>query len=217
MGRAADSSAKQQEGANVVEGHTGATCPAQEKVDPRVRRTRKLLQDAFRELLSERSYNEVSVGDIAERATVNRATFYAHFEDKGHLASAMVREELEKALLDRLDPPAAFGPESLTRVGAATLEYVAQCLWRCPKSAENFAASAGPTVQETVERFLLKWFEHEPDARRSFPRTTPETMANALAWAFYGAAVRWSRLPRRPEAEAAARETAEIFFRQIGD
>jgi AcrR family transcriptional regulator len=47
-------------------------------MDPRVRRTRKLLQDALRSLLFERRFSRISVQDIAERATVNRATFYAH-------------------------------------------------------------------------------------------------------------------------------------------
>lgn len=212
MGKTTSSSSKRHNGLNVVDAEARATCPAQEKVDPRILRTRKLLQDAFRDLLTERSFNDISVADIADRATVNRATFYAHFEDKGHLASAIVGDELEKALLDRLAPPTSFGHESLNRVGAATFEYVAHCIRRCPNSADNFAASLGVTVQETVERFLLRWFELERDARESFPRTTPEVMANALAWAIYGAAVRWSSLPRRPEAETAARETVEIFF-----
>ncbi|MBI4304912.1 MAG: TetR family transcriptional regulator, partial [Chloroflexi bacterium] len=45
--------------------------------DPRVKRTRKLLHDAFDSLLSEKSFEAITVQDIAERATVNRATFYA--------------------------------------------------------------------------------------------------------------------------------------------
>ena len=210
MGKQAVSSPKQHIGANVVE---GTACPSQEKVDPRVRRTRKLLQDAFRDLLNERSFNDVSVADIADRATLNRATFYAHYEDKGHLAAAIVGEELDKAILGRLAPPAAFDRESVTAVATATFEYVAHSIRRCPKSADNFAASIGLTVQETVERFLLRWFEFQPDAERAFSGTSPEVMANALAWALYGAAVRWSGLPRRPDAQAAARETVEIFFR----
>ncbi|GAA4071660.1 TetR/AcrR family transcriptional regulator [Nonomuraea soli] len=50
--------------------------------DLRVRRTRKLLREALIELVGERGYDTVTVRDIAERAMVNRATFYAHFDDK---------------------------------------------------------------------------------------------------------------------------------------
>src|SRR5207245_2778046 len=51
-------------------------------VDPRVKRTRKLLQQAFIELFQEKGFAAISIQDITERATVNRATFYAHFPDK---------------------------------------------------------------------------------------------------------------------------------------
>ena len=53
-----------------------------ERVDPRVKRTRKLLQQAFLELFQEKGFASISIQDITERATVNRATFYAHFPDK---------------------------------------------------------------------------------------------------------------------------------------
>lgn len=51
--------------------------------DPRVKRTRQALLQAFVALLEEKqNFHSISVQDIAERATVNRATFYDHFEDK---------------------------------------------------------------------------------------------------------------------------------------
>lgn len=79
------------------------SCPEPIKVDPRVRRTRKLIEDAFRALLSERPYEEISVADVTERATIHRGTFYAHFEDKEHLATTMMREDFDAALRTRLE------------------------------------------------------------------------------------------------------------------
>jgi AcrR family transcriptional regulator len=64
------------------------------RVDPRVTRTQKLIRDALRSLLSEKSFESTSVQDIAERATVNRATFYAHFTDKFALLDAIIREDI---------------------------------------------------------------------------------------------------------------------------
>jgi hypothetical protein len=43
--------------------------------DPRVKRTRQLLQRAFVDLIHEKSFEAITVQDIAERATLNRATF----------------------------------------------------------------------------------------------------------------------------------------------
>src|ERR1700678_2851698 len=58
--------------------------------DPRIRRTRKLLQGALGILMKTKSFDEISVQDITEAATVNRATFYDHYTDKFALLDAMV-------------------------------------------------------------------------------------------------------------------------------
>ena len=52
------------------------------KVDPRIIRTKKLLVEAFQEVSREKRMSQITVKDITERATVNRARFYAHFTDK---------------------------------------------------------------------------------------------------------------------------------------
>ena len=73
------------------------------QADPRVRRTRKLLQQALTDLLAEKSFHSINVQDVVDRATVNRATFYAHFTDKYALLDYVVgdwfREELSRAEL----------------------------------------------------------------------------------------------------------------------
>ena len=53
-----------------------------ERVDPRVRRTRELIVRAFDELVAEKGHTGLTVQEIAGRATINRATFYAHFADQ---------------------------------------------------------------------------------------------------------------------------------------
>jgi AcrR family transcriptional regulator len=60
--------------------------------DLQVRRTRKLLQRALLEAASEKGFPHVTVSDIAERAMVNRATFYRHYEDKYDLLAHYIRE-----------------------------------------------------------------------------------------------------------------------------
>jgi AcrR family transcriptional regulator len=54
-------------------------------MDRRAVRTRAQLHDALLQLLSERSYEAVTVEEICRRAKVGRSTFYAHFRDKGEL------------------------------------------------------------------------------------------------------------------------------------
>lgn len=51
------------------------------RMDPRVLRTRQLIRDAFVDLLQETDLEKITVNRIAERATINRVTFYLHYRD----------------------------------------------------------------------------------------------------------------------------------------
>ncbi|XEC96727.1 TetR/AcrR family transcriptional regulator [Paenibacillus tarimensis] len=51
------------------------------RTDPRIVRTRQLIRDAFVELLEEIDIEKISVNRLAERATINRVTFYLHYRD----------------------------------------------------------------------------------------------------------------------------------------
>jgi AcrR family transcriptional regulator len=55
------------------------------KKDERVVRSCRQLDAAFVELLHRRAYGNIRVGDIAKKAGVGRATFYAHFSSKDDL------------------------------------------------------------------------------------------------------------------------------------
>ncbi|MFB7138268.1 TetR/AcrR family transcriptional regulator [Gottfriedia sp. NPDC056225] len=64
-------------------------------LDPRVVRTRQLLQDALINLLADnKDFESISVQDITKKANVNRATFYSHYEDKYQMVRQIVREKL---------------------------------------------------------------------------------------------------------------------------
>jgi AcrR family transcriptional regulator len=56
-----------------------------EKRDRRSQRTRRLLSEAFVELLREKGYSAITVSDLIERANIGRSTFYSHYRDKDDL------------------------------------------------------------------------------------------------------------------------------------
>lgn len=62
------------------------------KEDLRIVRTRKLLSNTLLDMMEEESIEKISVIDLCNRAMVNRATFYAHFEDKYHLLTFALEE-----------------------------------------------------------------------------------------------------------------------------
>jgi AcrR family transcriptional regulator len=63
--------------------------------DLRVRRTRKLLQQALIEGTVEKGFAALTVRDITRRAMVNRSTFYRHYLDKYDLLEQHLNEIYE--------------------------------------------------------------------------------------------------------------------------
>lgn len=63
--------------------------------DLRVRRTRKALMQALIELTIEKGFSAITVQDLADRAMVNRATFYRHYLDKYDLLDQYMNEVYE--------------------------------------------------------------------------------------------------------------------------
>ena len=61
-------------------------------MDRRQKKTREAIFRAFIELLSKKHYNQITVGEIIEKADVGRATFYAHFETKDFLLKEICEE-----------------------------------------------------------------------------------------------------------------------------
>ena len=68
---------------------------AEGKTDLRVVRTRAAIDRAFEELVCEVGLDKVTVKDLAERAGINRKTFYLHYETIDELFEAAVGKILE--------------------------------------------------------------------------------------------------------------------------
>jgi AcrR family transcriptional regulator len=64
------------------------------KVDPRVRRTRRLLRDALVSLMLEKDFASISIKEITERAEVAYITFFRHFESLDQLLMEILDEGL---------------------------------------------------------------------------------------------------------------------------
>ena len=62
------------------------------KQDIRVERSKDAIKKAFVDLMKRRTYDEITVKDLAEEARINRKTFYAHYETKQALFESMMRE-----------------------------------------------------------------------------------------------------------------------------
>lgn len=50
-------------------------------MDRRVRKTKKLLLDGLTEIMEEKSINDITVRELADKVDINRSTFYLHYQD----------------------------------------------------------------------------------------------------------------------------------------
>src|SRR5579859_7905271 len=143
-------------------------------LDPRQKRTLKLLDQAAMDLLAEKDYRSITVQDISARAGLNRATFYAHFEDKYALYDFMVRSRLEELLKGKIAFPAGFSAENLRLLILVVCDFVIRLSGYFQLEAETrcrmiwHVTEFGPTimielrVRMFIYEVLLDWFEHQP-------------------------------------------------------
>ena len=68
----------------------------EKKKDLRVIKTKKMIYTALVELMKEKTFEEIKVSDICEKALINRSTFYAHYEDKYELLIDFIKDLKEE-------------------------------------------------------------------------------------------------------------------------
>ena len=73
----------------------------------RLRRTQTLLREALIELIEERGFDALTIGELTARAMVSRAAFYRTYQDKYDL----VEQIFEEAMSSLLGAVANMGPE----------------------------------------------------------------------------------------------------------
>lgn len=73
-----------------------------EKTDLRVVKTKKVLYESLLELMKKKSFEEIKVSDICEKALINRSTFYSHYTDKYELFESYI-ENLKISLTKELE------------------------------------------------------------------------------------------------------------------
>lgn len=91
------------------------------KTDLRILRTKKSIRKAFYELIQEKGYEAITVQDIADRAMINRNTFYLHYQNKPDLLDTCMNE-----LLSDLKDAILFCPISMNPFSISLLETVMQ-------------------------------------------------------------------------------------------
>ncbi len=175
-----------------------------EKLDPRVKRTRLLLEQAFMVLIQEKGFQAVTVQDIAERAGVNRATFYAHFADKYALLDHSIRQGFLEEIDRRMLNACHLTLDNLRNLIIAVCEYTRLVNEHCKPAQAQFESLVESQVKAVLHELMLKWLEQVPQS------VTPQTAATAASWAIYGLALQWSHAKQPGPVEQYAAEVLPL-------
>ncbi|MFI1916861.1 TetR/AcrR family transcriptional regulator [Nocardia sp. NPDC020380] len=156
--------------------------------DRRVRRTRKMLHEAFIALVLEQGYEQTTVQDILDRADVGRSTFYVHFRDKEALLTASfddVREQLEH---DFDEMASAGRPIEVDRPAALIFDhaYRNQRVYRALCGRQG-----GTVVQRHLHELIVDQLLRHLPQQRSGDGPPTEVVAHYYAAATTGLLVWW--------------------------
>jgi len=166
------------------------------ELDPRVVRTRRLLLNAFEELLDEHgAIRDVSIQSITERAGVNRITFYAHFTDKYELLQFWKRELFRQELVKHQQSTEALTLEQLIDV---VLDFMQHYRHMRRQVNQQFDPLFEAAIQDEIRATLLH------------VSCVDEDVAVFLAWAIFGSANEWSGTEKRLSQEAMAGRLSQL-------
>ncbi|MDO3410300.1 TetR/AcrR family transcriptional regulator C-terminal domain-containing protein [Saccharibacillus sp. CPCC 101409] len=166
--------------------HRGA-----ETEDRRVVRTRKLIEQTLLEMMAERGFKDLNVKNLAQKANINRGTFYLHYRD---LYDLIEQTEVMNGLLD-IFKPISLGQLRLYDGGGRAFPAIVEAFEYLQRHAYFFKAvfhaSAAPEVAQRLERLLGEHTYAEVGAQYESERQASDYLIAYLGAAQFGLIRHW--------------------------
>jgi AcrR family transcriptional regulator len=174
-----------------------------EITDPRIVRSRRMLMDALVRLLTQKEFDDISIQEIADEATLNRATFYLHYPDKNALLQAMTATRF-RDLIARRGLSFTNCDGALRAIALGVCDYLAETTG-CPSQLSKMP------LEGSIIPVVEGMFEEGAAHHAVVPGADPKLLATTAAWAIFGAARRWYQTSDRiPAEEMAAKIEAMV-------
>lgn len=171
----------------------------EKKTDLRIRRTYKYLTDALFELLKEKNFDDITVGELCEKAMIRRATFYKHFAGKYEFLTFIIKDkqsEFEESYRPEIQSadPRNFYINTFDK----TLAFFEENMEMFKTILRS--SSSGVLLQmlsDEVERGILKHLKQDEKAGAALS-AQPEILSVMLTGAFIYV-IRWWVLSEQPK------------------
>jgi AcrR family transcriptional regulator len=169
------------------------------QTDLRIRRTHHFLQEAMIELVTEKGFDAITVGEITERAMINRATFYRHYQDKYDLV-ARIFEETTTQLVENMKPfrkdTRQSGMENPPEIWIQFFEHIAEYarLYRA-MLGKNGSSWFAARMREHIIKIMLeqeKGWKQQAKSRQPIDPAMPKALPGIqLSHVLIGTIVWW--------------------------
>ncbi len=146
-----------------------------------------------------KNFDEISVQDITDAATVNRATFYDHYTDKFGLLEAMVAGGFHEFLDERNLRYETGCPAALGAIVRATCDFLTQVHagGQCDRQTA-FEPLMDAAIVTAIRRLLIEGLGRTAHP----PAVSPELLAATASAAICSGVKLWLSTPDRPPARA---------------
>lgn len=156
--------------------------------DPRVLRTRQIITEAFRALLQTKGFDTITIKDIAQKATINRSTFYAHYEDKFALLDEITSQEFENMISEQIIQSQDFSEDVCRRFIELTYNYIVMFSRTCKHTTKSIVTQVKGKMNEilflTIKSILEK---NSPSINATINATMISASIYSVAYYWYEA------------------------------
>nr|BBH86803.1 TetR family transcriptional regulator [Thermosporothrix sp. COM3] len=166
-----------------------------QQTDLRIRRTHKFLQEAMIELITEKGFEAITVGDIVERAMINRTTFYRHYQDKYDLVARIFEEAVNHMVEDMKPLRKDSDPDEKVEIWHQFFEHVGAHarLYRA-MLGKNGSPWFAARMREHITRLILEreqWKQQAASSQLLDPTMPPELPVMQLSHVLIGTVIWW--------------------------
>ncbi|AIQ36354.1 TetR family transcriptional regulator [Paenibacillus sp. FSL R5-0345] len=185
------------------------------KVDLRILKTRKAIKEAFLMLVQTKGYERITIQDIAEKAMINRNTFYLHYVDKPDLMEKLCQESIGKLNvcinLERSDSD-EMNRDTFISILSETFKVIeADIVFFKTMLSQNGYPNFSTYIKEALKSIMLSGFGDDYNNQKM--RIGLEYIISGLV----GVICMWIRDPEDLLVEEVVEQLSEIHFHNILD
>jgi AcrR family transcriptional regulator len=132
--------------------------------DPRSKRTRQFIIDAFISLIIKKDFESITIKDITEKASINRATFYAHFQDKYALFDFVISDRFNEILSQNINLQTEIDDKFMRSLIISVCEYHQSARETCKRGYISVASIMNKKSRDALVDFLYNKFKNYKSA-----------------------------------------------------